>query len=367
MRTTSPTAAAFCSSCACNLFGGARPSCSAGAASSCDRDDDRLVALVGHDHAAALLSAAELGLRLRRADDRLARRRRLALRAWSACGAAPREPLAARLPDRSAWPEPPELQGRRVRPLLQAPRGRPLRQVPLSGRDRFLDVRHGRRCLFGDLRLGSGFVCASASARARRQAPLRPRRQAPRLPRAPRQAPLRPPRPAPDCDGLLDCLGLDRTLDRGLFGCGLVGHGLASATGSATSARTGLSPRLLGRGRLFAFFGFFSSVISVWLLPRSRFSRSGSSGCARSRASSSLRRVVSSSAPVADWKRRLKSSFRESMSRCTSWSLSSSWSSLAFKDVTLPSHELRPDRQLLTRERRAPPWRAPRARRPART
>src|SRR3954453_8101185 len=43
-----------------------------------DLDDDRLVTLVGDDDAAALLAPAELGLRLRIARDRLARRRPLA-------------------------------------------------------------------------------------------------------------------------------------------------------------------------------------------------------------------------------------------------------------------------------------------------
>src|SRR6476469_3899552 len=54
-----------------------------------DLDDDRLVALVGDDDAAALLAPAELGLRLRDARDRLTRRRLLAheLRARAASGA----------------------------------------------------------------------------------------------------------------------------------------------------------------------------------------------------------------------------------------------------------------------------------------
>src|SRR5206468_7236865 len=45
-----------------------------------DLDDDRLVALVGDDDAAALLAPAELGLRLRNPRDRLAGRRLLARR-----------------------------------------------------------------------------------------------------------------------------------------------------------------------------------------------------------------------------------------------------------------------------------------------
>src|SRR5947199_6401758 len=45
-----------------------------------DLDDDRLVALVRHHHAAALLAPAALALGNREADDRLPRRRGLALR-----------------------------------------------------------------------------------------------------------------------------------------------------------------------------------------------------------------------------------------------------------------------------------------------
>src|SRR5581483_6379988 len=64
----------------------------------------------------------------------------------------------------------------------------------------------------------------------------------------------------------------------------------------------------------------------------------------------SLSRVVFSSAPVADWKRRLKSSCRVSARRWASSSLLRSRRCLALKDVTLPPNELRPDRQLLARE-----------------
>src|SRR5205807_8662011 len=54
-----------------------------------DLDDDRLVALVGDDDAAALLAPAELGVRLRDPRDRLALRRLLArkLRARAPCRA----------------------------------------------------------------------------------------------------------------------------------------------------------------------------------------------------------------------------------------------------------------------------------------
>src|SRR5713101_2766890 len=61
----------------------------------------------------------------------------------------------------------------------------------------------------------------------------------------------------------------------------------------------------------------------------------------------SVSRVVFSSAPVADWKRRLNSSCRVSTRCVASWSLVRSRRSLAFKDVTLTAHELRLDRELL--------------------
>src|SRR4051794_16224602 len=61
-------------------------------------------------------------------------------------------------------------------------------------------------------------------------------------------------------------------------------------------------------------------------------------------------RAVFSSAPVAAWNRRLKSSCRVSRSRCSSSSSVSSRTSLAFKETRLPRHELRLDRQLLRRE-----------------
>src|SRR5437870_2249803 len=61
-------------------------------------------------------------------------------------------------------------------------------------------------------------------------------------------------------------------------------------------------------------------------------------------------RAVFSSAPVADWKRRLNSSCRVSARR--RWSSSSviSRSCLVLKEITLPFHELRLDRQLRPRE-----------------
>ena len=90
MRTVSPTPAVFASSCAWNLTVAADDLLVLRVAlDHVDLDDDRLVALVGDDDAAALLAPAELGLRLLGARDRLARRRLLAhgLRARAARGA----------------------------------------------------------------------------------------------------------------------------------------------------------------------------------------------------------------------------------------------------------------------------------------
>src|SRR5581483_6997356 len=59
-------------------------------------------------------------------------------------------------------------------------------------------------------------------------------------------------------------------------------------------------------------------------------------------------RALFSSAPVTDWKRRLNSSCRRSISRCSSSSSLSSRSSLGLvKELSLPLHDLRLDRQLL--------------------
>src|SRR6516162_1609013 len=62
-------------------------------------------------------------------------------------------------------------------------------------------------------------------------------------------------------------------------------------------------------------------------------------------------RVVSSSEPVADWKRRLNSSFRVSTSFSASSSALMLRRSLARKEITaLASDELRLDRELLAGE-----------------
>src|SRR5262245_34073787 len=60
----------------------------------------------------------------------------------------------------------------------------------------------------------------------------------------------------------------------------------------------------------------------------------------------SFRRAGFSSAPVADWKRRLNSSWRVSASRLSSSSSVRSRSSLARKQISLPRHDLGLDRQL---------------------
>src|SRR5688500_2111008 len=57
-----------------------------------------------------------------------------------------------------------------------------------------------------------------------------------------------------------------------------------------------------------------------------------------------------SSAPVADWNRRLKSSWRRSCSFCSSSSSLSSRSSLGFKEISLPLDDLGLHRQLAPRE-----------------
>src|SRR2546423_2724891 len=60
----------------------------------------------------------------------------------------------------------------------------------------------------------------------------------------------------------------------------------------------------------------------------------------------SFSRALFSSAPVADWKRRLNSSWRRSCNAFSSSSSVMSVKSLAFKEIRLPLHELRLDREL---------------------
>src|SRR5581483_2415428 len=115
--------------------------------------------------------------------------------------------------------------------------------------------------------------------------------------------------------------------------------GAASATGSSTvSASSGTSGVSSSVFFLRSAIYFLSSDAArslrrVRIRAISRFAR--------------RRRALFSSAPVAAWKRRLKSSWRVSWSR--RWSSSSviSLSCLAFKEVRLPLHDLRRDRQLV--------------------
>src|SRR4051794_6915115 len=64
----------------------------------------------------------------------------------------------------------------------------------------------------------------------------------------------------------------------------------------------------------------------------------------------SFSRVVFSSAPVTDWKRRLNSSCRRSRRASSNWSSLMSLRSLAFKKIGLPFHDLRLHGQLVARE-----------------
>src|SRR5438552_3759559 len=64
----------------------------------------------------------------------------------------------------------------------------------------------------------------------------------------------------------------------------------------------------------------------------------------------SFKRAVFSRAPVTPWKRRLKSSCRVSAKRCSSSSSVMSRSSLARKEISLPLHDPRLDRQLPARQ-----------------
>src|SRR5215217_7455401 len=64
----------------------------------------------------------------------------------------------------------------------------------------------------------------------------------------------------------------------------------------------------------------------------------------------SCSRVVFSSAPVTDWKRRLNSSCRRSRNASSNWSSLMSLRSLAFKEIGLPFHDLRLHGQLVARE-----------------
>src|SRR5947207_2239798 len=64
----------------------------------------------------------------------------------------------------------------------------------------------------------------------------------------------------------------------------------------------------------------------------------------------SFSRALFSSAPVADWKRRLNSSWRRSASASASSSSVIALKSLTLKETRLPCHNLGPDRQLVARQ-----------------
>src|SRR5207248_4489823 len=101
-----------------------------------------------------------------------------------------------------------------------------------------------------------------------------------------------------------------------------------------------------GLGDFFGVLGLFSHYFP--------FADSRSFTTVRMRAISrfvSFSRALFSSAPVTDWKRRLNSSCRRSVSRCSSSSSVRSLSSLRLvKELGLPFHDLRLDGQLLDRE-----------------
>ena len=266
-----------------------------------DLDDDRLVALVGDDDAAPLLAPAELGLRLRQARDRLARRRGARASASSACG-------GARAGARFAGFARLGLGGCGARRLLGGGLGAASSAAASSARPRrrLLDAPRRlrpprrpapRRNLLGSgvlglgfdggssaLRLGSGSRPASSAATSRQRPPRSPPRRRP-----PRPRPLSPP---------------------------------------ATTSSTALRGRRLGRGsslgvarpRGSTALGSSSRSASSRLPSSSRpsplrFARAAPSGCGRSRAARAAAGCVFSSAPVADWKRRLKSSLRVSARR----------------------------------------------------
>ena len=243
----------------------------------------------GDDRALALLATAALVLGLRKPRDRLALGRR------------ERASVASSWDARSAEAASSSASGRRRRPRPRPVASSACRRSVVGG-----------RCLFG---LGDGLFGGLRSHRLR----------------------------------LLGRLFLR--------GCGLLGLGfrvfLASATGSASAAgpRSRRSPRPRPRPassvRLFDL-GVLCLVSHVATFPRSR-----SFWTVRMRAISRLawrRRALFSSTPVAVWKCRLKSSWRVSAILRSSSSSVSALSSLALKEIRLPAHELRLERQLLPGE-----------------
>src|SRR4051794_27796576 len=137
-----------------------------------------------------------------------------------------------------------------------------------------------------------------------------------------------------------------------------VASAVSSAVGSATaSSAAGVSVAAVSSAVVASVApasgaAVVSAVSSVGFFSSSAiyFTRFLSCCTVRIRAISrlaSFSRVVFSSAPVTDWKRRLKSSCRVSASLSASSSFVRSRMSLALKEISLPPHELRLDRQLL--------------------
>ena len=292
-----------------------------------DLDDDRLVALVGDDDAAALLAAAELGLRLRQARDRLARRRGLALRLRVLVAERARQPLLRGL-----------RRGRLGRSSGRFGGRRPRRRAPRrdgAPRQRLFGWRRAPRR--GSSAAGSSAAASSAAgSSAAASSATAPRRRllgcglGGRLLGRGLVGGRRPLRTASSAHGAPRLLG-DGLLDRRLLDRGssattsstassaaassASGSAAASSTAASSAAvsSTGVAAASTGSTVSSAFFllGFFSSAIYL-----STLSVAVRSCCTvRMRAISRRARrsrVLFSSAPVADWKRRLKSSLRVS-------------------------------------------------------
>ena len=367
MRTRSPTFAAFCSSCAWNLRRAADDLLVLGCALiDVDPDDDRLVHRVRHDDAAALLAPAELAPRASAARTiglRSAGFSRVGLECLCRSGA--REAL---------------LLGLRPRARGAGCLGRGRGGLGGCG----LGVG-GRLCLGDGLLGASGGLLGSGASLGRGLRPSAAGSSATGSSAAgasvsePRLRASRPERllgtgsSAAGASSLASASSAGRPR-RCLLGDGLLGSrrspSLGSATGSSATASTwsaaasAREPRR-ARQRLSASsaafgllpavssspsagsrsaspqrrpppsalrpcgrFGFFSSAhLSLGLVRCPVLSCCGRSGCGRSRAWRARSRALFSSAPVADWKRRLKSSLRTSARRCVS---SSSLRSLQF-------------------------------------
>src|SRR5829696_4208693 len=124
--------------------------------------------------------------------------------------------------------------------------------------------------------------------------------------------------------------------------------GAPSSTDGAAASVSVASTAVSSTTTSSVFFVFFFSAM-VYALPA--LSRSWRTVKMRAISRFAERsRALFSSAPVADWKRRLKSSCRRSPSVRSSSSSVMSRSVLAFKEISLSLHDLGLHRQLLTRE-----------------